>query len=184
MRSRDQVINELLVLAIQSGHSEAFARLASRWNPRLFRHAYRLTGDREGAREAVQDVWIAVARGINRLNDPARFSPWVLRIAARRCADWIRAQRRSRKRTAPVEEALEMPAARREEPERLVCAKEALTHLPRGYRELLSLYYVEGLTVAEIAEVLGVPRGTVKSRLYNGRERLRAALEVDDEERV
>jgi RNA polymerase sigma-70 factor (ECF subfamily) len=64
MRSRERVIDEMLVLAAQARQVEAFEHLVERWHPRLLRHAWRLTGDREGAQEAVQDAWMAVVRGL------------------------------------------------------------------------------------------------------------------------
>lgn len=87
MRSREQVVDELLVLGAQARQVEAFEHLAARWHPRLLRHAWRLTGDLEGAQEAVQEAWMGVARGLWRLKDPASFGPWALRIVSRRCAD-------------------------------------------------------------------------------------------------
>ena len=86
MRQREHVVDELLVLATQAGHTDAFEQLARRWHPRLLRHALRLTGDPDGAREAAQETWAVVARSISRLKDPACFGPWALRIAGRRCA--------------------------------------------------------------------------------------------------
>jgi hypothetical protein len=90
MDSRARIVDCMLVLAAQARQTDAFGRLATRWHARLLRHTARLTGDSEGAREIVQDVWVAVARGIGRLRDPASFGPWALRIVSRRSADLIR----------------------------------------------------------------------------------------------
>jgi DNA-directed RNA polymerase specialized sigma24 family protein len=110
MRSREQVVDELLVLGAQARQVEAFDRLAARWHPRLLRHAWRLTGDPEGAQEAVQEAWMAVARGLWRLKDPGCFGPWALRIVSRRCADWIGRRWRTRLRTTGLDAASQAQA--------------------------------------------------------------------------
>lgn len=178
MRSREQVVDDALVLAAQSGHVEAFERLVERWHPRLLRHARRLTGDTEGAREAVQDAWLAVVRGLRGLQDPARFGAWVFCIATRRSADWIERRRRTRRNTAGLNEASLASVPADAGTDDLGRTREMLRRLEPERRALLALFYVEGLSVAEIACVLAVPIGTVKSRLHHARERLRAALEV------
>lgn len=181
MRTRDAIVDDLLVLAAQSGQVTAFQRLASRWHPRLVRHARRLTGDAEAARDATQDAWVAIVRGLHRLRDPARFGPWALQITTRRCADWIAGRQRDRlghedlvraAASAPPEASVEDVSA----------VREALGRLPSSDRALLALFYVEGLSVAEIAHACRIPPGTVKSRLFHARTRLRAALEVCDDE--
>lgn len=73
MRTLANVVDEYLVLGAQQGQVEAFESLARRWHPRLLRHARRLTGETEGAQEAVQDAWLSIARGLARLQDPASF---------------------------------------------------------------------------------------------------------------
>ena len=110
MRSRERIIDEMLVIAAQAGQVEAFDCLAARWHPRLLRHAWRLTGDPEGAHEAAQEAWMAVARGLWRLKDPACFGPWALRIVSRRCADWIKRRRHSRQHTTELAAAFQAPA--------------------------------------------------------------------------
>jgi len=180
VRSRQRVVDEMLVLAAQARQVEAFEQLAVRWHPRLVRHARRLTGDPEGAQEVAQDAWIAVARGLYRLQDPARFGSWALRIVTRRAADWIGRRQRTRQRSAALDAASQVQAPLEAPTDDRARVREALGRLAAGERALLAMFYVEDLTVAEIAEVLDVPAGTIKSRLFHARERLRAALEVHD----
>jgi RNA polymerase sigma-70 factor (ECF subfamily) len=178
MRSRERVVDELLVLAAQAGRADAFEGLAQRWHPRLLRHARRLTGDSEAARDAVQDAWVSIARGLVRLHDPARFGPWALRITGRRCADWIARRRRSRPRSGSLDEVPRAAAVEDSSSGAEARAREALRRLEPDRRSLMAMFYIEGLTVGEIATVLDIPVGTVKSRLAAARDRLRAALEV------
>lgn len=178
MRGREQAVDELLVLAAQAGRAGAFDLLVARWHQRLLRHARRLTGDAEGAHEAVQEAWLAVARGLRRLDDPARFAPWLYRIVGRRCFEWIAGRRRERRRAADLDEAAHAPKEPGTDPDEVVRVREALRRLAPEPRALLAMFYAEGFSVAEIAGALGIPAGTVKSRLYHARERLRAVLEV------
>jgi len=178
MRTRERVVDEILVLAAQGRQVDAFEELAARWYPRLLRHALRLTGDPEGAREVVQETWVAIARGLTRLHDPARFAPWALRITSRRCADWIGQRRAARQRSSELDAAAEIPSPTGARTDALVRVREALRRLDREQQALMAMFYVEGLSVAEIAAALEIPVGTVKSRLYHARERLRAATEV------
>ena len=178
MRTREQVVDEMLVLAAQAGRAEAFEELAQRWHPRLLRAAWRLTGDVEGAREAVQEAWLAIARGLGRLDDPARFGAWALTIARRRCADWIRTRRRWRGRESTIDDRSPGEPATALPQDARARVREALGRLDPDRRTLLALFYLEGFSIEEIAVTLGIPPGTVKSRLFQARAKLRAALEV------
>ena len=181
MRTRGDVIDDLLVLASQAGDASAFERLVARWHPRLLRHARRLTGDADAASDVAQDTWIAVVRGLPRLRDPARFGAWALRIAGRRAADWIGRRVRARTRVAAAHEALKGAAgADAAADDRITRLRTAVRALAAPDRLLVTLYYVDGYSVAETAVIVGVPAGTVKSRLFHARERLRAELEVSD----
>ncbi len=180
MRTRDEVVGDLLVLAARAGDVGAFERLAIRWHPILFRHARRLTGDAEGARDVTQEAWVAIVRGLGRLKDAAKFGPWALRITARRSADWIANRRQARSRTDISDPSFLKAAHAGSDTDELARVRMAFRRLPQGDRVLLAMLYLEGFSVAEIAQACEVPPGTVKSRLFHARERLRAALEVRD----
>lgn len=178
MRSRERAVDEMLVLAAQARQVEAFEHLAARWHPRLLRHAWRLTRDPEGAQEVVQEAWVGIARGLSRLRDPAGFGSWALRITACRCADWIARRRRMRQQSAELDAASALASPTDVCGDNLARVRGALRRLDAERQALMAMFYVEGLSVAEIAQVLDIPAGTVKSRLYDAREQLRATLEV------
>ncbi|MCU0291218.1 MAG: RNA polymerase sigma factor [Thermoanaerobaculaceae bacterium] len=181
MRTRERVVDEILVLAAQAGRTEALERLAVRWYPKLARHARRLTGDTEGARDVVQESWIAIARGLGHLRDAAAFPAWALRIVTRRAAEWVMRQQKARVRYVAIEHVSDLAAPQDKGGDDLARVRDALRLLDRQPRLLLAMLYVDGLSVAEIAAVLEIPTGTVKSRLYHARARLREALEVPDD---
>jgi len=187
-RSPDDIQDELLVLRCQSGDGEALKALVFRWHPRLRRLAGRLT-DGDAASDVVQDSWLAIVRGLRRLDDPTRFRVWAYRIVRNKCADWNR--RRATRRVAMLKlQAGAIGCSKNDEQTSLENADEvrrmraALRRLPDDERAMLSLHSIGGLSVLEIAAVFSLPTGTVKSRLYGARERLRKAIEVRNHERT
>jgi RNA polymerase sigma-70 factor (ECF subfamily) len=171
-----RLYDELLVTLVQTGDRRAGERLAARWQPRLARTARRLLGEEEAALGAVQETWLSILRGVKSLRDPARFAPWAFGILRRRCADRIRAAQAARARTGASETEPALPATG---DERLAIA-QAFAALPADQRLAAQLFFVEGLTLAEIAEVQEVPPGTAKTRLFHARRKLKAALTGDD----
>lgn len=165
--------DELLVTLVLAGDRRAGERLARRWHPRLLRTARRLVGS-ELAPGAVQDCWVSILRGIAGLRDPARFAPWAFGILHRRCADTIRRHSADRPRRGELFE--ERPAS-----DALPEQALAMAALPAEQRLAAQLFFVERLSLAEIAEVQQVPAGTAKSRLFHARRRLKAALSGDDQ---
>jgi RNA polymerase sigma-70 factor (ECF subfamily) len=168
---RDHITDEWLVLNARSGDRSAFQRLVDRWQKRLWHHAFRLCGDSDLAWDAVQDTWMSVARGIGRLGDVAAFRGWIYRIVSRRVADLAG---RARRNPEPV--TIEPAEIVPHDNDGVQDVRDALARLPRERQALLALRYMEGFEVNEIAEILGVAEGTVKSRLHRAREEMRTTL--------
>lgn len=182
MSQQDRLNDELLVLRCQEGDAEAFELLVGRWQRRLWRHAWRLTGDESAAWDAVQETWIGISRGITHLVDVAAFPAWAYQIVSNKCRDSARRERRRREAAETYSEWMqraEHEAAIAEKQHNSL--KEALDQLSGPDRAVLSLRYEEDFDTAEIAGILGIPEGTVKSRLFYARQRLRKYLEKDDE---
>jgi RNA polymerase sigma-70 factor (ECF subfamily) len=184
-RSPDEVLDDWLVLAAQGGEADAFEALARRWHRRLIAHAYRRTAHPEGATEATQDAWLAIIRGLPRLHDPSRFPAWAYRIVDHKAVDWLRRRRRRRALDDRLQAHPEVfdpdPRARSPEPEDspdpVARLRSALNDLPGDQRLLLALSYTDGRSVREIAGMLGIPEGTVKSRLFHARQHLKRRME-------
>ncbi len=186
IRTPEQIFNELLVLRCQDGESEALGELAELWQERLWRHARRMTADPELANDAMQEAWMAIVRGIGKLGDPALFRPWAYRIVTHKCTDQIRRMSRRRELT---EEMTRQPSPDTEEnvaaaddPPEIARLRLAMASLPADRRALLALHYLEELGIGEMAAILGIPEGTVKSRLFNARRALKKALERTSDE--
>ena len=180
MRKRsEQLRDELLVLGCQEGDEHAFAELVARWQQRLWRHACRLTENEEAAYDVLQEAWIAIGTGLPRLQDHMAFPAWAYRVVTNKSRDWLRREQRRRKGHALYAETLQATTdiAPVTTHEFHVTVREALGHLSGPDRALLALKYEEGFDTAGIAEVLGIPEGTVRSRLHYARNRLRALME-------
>lgn len=179
-RDSERIYDEYLVTAAVTGDRPALARLVARWQPRLVRHAWRLLGDAERAKDAVQEAWVEILRGLARLDDVAAFPAWAYRIVTRRCQRVF--AHAARDIVAFDSEALEAdptPAAQvsGESAAELETVLRAIGGLPPAQRAALALFYIEDLSVAEIAVATDVPPGTVKTRLLHARRKIRALLE-------
>ena len=177
-RTPEDIQDELLVLRSQDGDRHALRELVERFHPRMSRLAWRLTVDAEAARDIAQDAWLAIVRGLRRLDDPERFRAWAYRIVSNKCADWTRRRVLMRRADAQQRETVaEAVGQEQENDSEVMRLRGALAALPAGQRAILSLHYLDGMAVAEISSVLQIPAGTVKSRLFHARKRLKQALE-------
>ena len=146
-----RLLDEYLVVTAQAGGRKALEQLARRWHPKLVAHAWRLTGDPETARDAVQTGWGNIIRGLNGLREPRAFPAWAYRIVSRACAGEIggRVQQRELKQAIaaePVETTTEQA-----EPLNKARLQAAIQQLPAGERAAIALYHFEELRVAEVA---------------------------------
>lgn len=166
-----------LVAAARTGDAAARGRLVEAWQPRLIGHAWRLTGDREMAREAVQDGWVEILRGLGGLRDELAFPAWALRIVTRRCRRLGGRRGRDRARETGLDD--QMAATDRETgPDVLVRQhmRRAIDALPPDQRAALALVCLHELSVSEAALALDAPEGTIKTRLMHARRKLRDHL--------
>ena len=177
-----------LVRAAKRGDLAAFNQLVLMYQGQAYNVAYRLLGDPDAAADATQDAFIKAFRRLHQ-HRGGSFRSWLLRIVTNTCLDMLRKQKR--RPTQPLE-----PQSDEEEPDRLPrwqsnaespeevllrkeihwAVQEGLSHLSPEHRTVVVLSDIEGLSYEEIAQVLGIPVGTVKSRLSRARARLRDYL--------
>jgi RNA polymerase sigma-70 factor (ECF subfamily) len=170
----EHLLDGLLVTLVRSGDRAAGQRLVARWHPRLMRTALRLTAEREAAREAVQEAWLAVWAGLPGLHDADRFGVWAYTVLRRKCVDRIRARVRDRQRLSPLKSTPE-PAQAGSQPLR-ASLDRALAALPVEQQLAAVLWFIDELSLGEVAAATGVPVGTVKSRLSRARGALKLSL--------
>lgn len=167
-----------LVEQAQRGDREAFTRLAFELSDRLFAVAHRILRDFDSAGDALQVTLLRIWQDLPTLRDPGLIEAWAYRVLVRACHDQLRKLRRQ----APALHLLAVDGAA-EDPAISIANRE---QLDRAFRTLtveqraaIVLQYYRDLTLPEIAEVLQVPIGTVRSRLHYARRALRAAIEAD-----
>jgi RNA polymerase sigma-70 factor (ECF subfamily) len=136
----------------------------------------RLSNSDDTARDLAQDTWLRVLRGITKLREPAKLRPWLFGVARRVAMDRLRAQYSEGSQVDIGLDEFSAPADDVNLEEELATLEAGLATLPIVERETLTLFYLRELTLEEIAGLIGVPEGTVKSRLFRARQLLRRAL--------
>lgn len=180
MRDETPLEDESQVIRCRRGDAQALDELLTRWQERLWRYAWRRTNDEAAAWDILQETFLAIADGIGNLEHSSAFGAWAYRIASHKSRDWMRQSARRRLREDgfavrwQIENAPTSPGSA--DPTTL---RELLSEVRADDRVLLTLRYEDDLDLGEIAEVLGVPVGTVKSRLHHARRRLRSLLEKE-----
>jgi RNA polymerase sigma factor (sigma-70 family) len=178
----ERALDEYLVLLSQAGSTDAMDGLARRWTPRLLRYAARVLGgsteSAEAARDVVQETWIGAIRGLRGLRDPTQFPSWIYGIATRKCADAIRVNVRRRRLDMHADAYERSRTETGVSLEHQLDVADGIRQLPPKQRAAVHLFYGEDLTVDEIASALGIPAGTVKSRLHQAREALKRQLDT------
>jgi RNA polymerase sigma-70 factor, ECF subfamily len=157
------------------GDSAALGELASRYEQPLLGLAFGIVSNRELARDAVQDMWIRVIRGAPQFQASSTVRTWMYRILINRAITLRQAAGKKRAAILPDDLPDARPSAEIDEADRI---RAAVRELPDNQQLILLLSYHEGLTHESAADVLGVPLGTLKSRLHAALTALRARLGV------
>jgi len=164
----DKVLDELLVLQAQNGDKKSLAILVTRWHKKLVKYAYRYTNEMEVAKDLVQDSWQAIIKSVYNLQDPAKFRVWAFRIVHNKTVSWIRDKQ---KEIISNEEYKQNKALIEEEKPDFGPIREALNMLSGDHKTILTLFYFNNYSVQEIAEIMQLSTGTIKSRLFYARQK-------------
>ncbi len=184
------------------GETEAFNTLVWRWQKTIYNFILRDIGNREEAHDLTQQVFVRVYRNLDKLKNLDRFSTWIYQIAANLCRDLIKQRRRRGLQSLEgmqeagalelsTNTALTMHSENEEHPDRIVSRNQlrdilekALQEIPEEQRIVVVMKEYQNLKFTEIAEILGAPVNTVKSRLYYGLNALKKVLgrwQIDEE---
>ena len=169
----DPRTDPLLAIRCQLGERGAFDALIARWHAPLWRYLKRMADTEDATADLMQDTWLRVLRGIHSLRDPERLRPWLFGIARRVAMDRLRFAYSRRTDDATVLEEISAPDPDADLAADLASLESHMETLPVRERETLALFYLREFTIDEMAALLGVPPGTVKSRLFRARELLR-----------
>jgi len=181
IENEDRIRYEWLALRCQTGEPAAFEDLIAVMERPLLYYATSLTGSADGALDVLQDAWILVFRGIRKLKDPGALRPWLYRIVHGIAVDRIR---RNRSRET-AEQAHYEDFEESEEPSfadtDAAALHSALNQIALKHREVLVLHFLEDLSLAEIAEVVGCSEGTVKSRMHYAKQAMKEILKGNND---
>lgn len=175
--------DSFLIARVREGNIDALGELYERHKSKVYRTATAITHDEHMAEDILQEVFLRVNRYAASFDETQPFEPWIYRITVNLSYSWTNRAKRWVHFFQGAMERLKAPSAR--DPERVTAVREqrelvrrAVERLPESHRVVVILYYLEGLDVSEVALVLDVPEGTVKSRLFYARQKLRDAIAV------
>lgn len=177
--SLEQIQERLLVLSAQAGDRAAYSALVDRYDRRLLYFIHRILGDNDGALDVTQSVWLDAHRKLRRLKSPEAFRVWLYRIAHDKA---ITALRQKLKRPLFIDdfqigEVVDDTGSDATSFENAELVHLALLDLSIDHRRVLTLRFLEEMSIDEIAEVVGLSSGTVKSRLHYAKLALRNRIE-------
>ncbi|NER14191.1 sigma-70 family RNA polymerase sigma factor [Leptobacterium flavescens] len=178
MNKAEHIFDALLVLQYQAGNKNAMNLLVKRWHHRLCRQAFWYTKDMDTAKDIVQDSWGTAMNKLYLLRDPNSFGSWIRTVVNRKSLDWIKKNSRENTRKKEHIYLQEENSSDKEDPEEDVTLLilKAIKELPAHQQLILNLFYVESHSMKEISKILNVSVGTVKSRLFHAREKLKLIL--------
>lgn len=171
--------DEDLVRRAVSGDHSAFGILVERHERRVYNLALRMTGHEEDARDATQEAFLTALRKLSSFRGEAAFTTWMHRVTVNTCYDLLRKRRRAPLLERTEEHEPEPPAApdHADASDLSIDVHRALLQVPPDYRVVMILHDVQDLPYEDVAAIVGVPVGTVKSRLHRGRVALARALQ-------
>ena len=181
-----------LITAHKAGDESAFPALVRKYESRIYNHCLRMVNDREESADLTQEVFLKVFRNIGKYEHTYTFYTWLYRITVNCCIDYIRKKKRQLQslslstmnyeeigsgKEQDVPDTSLMPDKIMRDAEVKEILHQAISKLSEKMRTIILLKEIEGFSYEEIADVLGCSRGTVKSRLFRARERLREIIE-------
>ena len=167
-----------LIRKARRGDVEAYNLLISRWERRVYNYLLRIVANREDALDLSQDVFLKAYQNLRKLDDPARFAPWLYRIAHNEAMSLLRRRRLEgpAPENAPEQATGQAAVFGMASVEVSIAVRGALARLTEEQREAVVLKVCEGFKFEEIASILDTPASTIKSRVYTGLEALRGLL--------
>jgi len=181
-----KISDQTLILQLRQGDFEALGILYDRHRQMVYRTALMITGDTQAADDLLQDVFLRLFRFAAHFDLERPLEPWLYRMTTNLSYDWVK---RRRSLTSSLEDLADWlssggrnpPDESLEEQDQWAQVQAAISSLPLNQRVVVVLYYLNDLSIQDIAEILEVPVGTIKSRLHYGRLALKLKLGFDRE---
>ncbi len=172
MDEKQQIYTEILVIRSQQGEQEAFGLLVELWQEPLLKFSLRYLEQETEALDAVQETWITVIKKLNKLQDPSLFVSWLFRVLTNKCIDKIRKKQNEEKLINNANPKSETSTISNENDK----LEQAIQKLSDEHKTLIVLRFGQEMQVGQIAALLNIAEGTVKSRLHRALSRLREIL--------
>ncbi|TSE08547.1 RNA polymerase sigma factor [Aquimarina algiphila] len=178
MTNTNKTFDSLLVLQCQSGNRKAAAILVKRWHVKLCKQAYWYTNDIENSKDIAQDSWSVILQKIGSLKDPNSFGSWALTIVTRNAINWLRKHKKELEslNSYHYDHKNSTNEYDHNDSDPSILLKKSIKKLPHNQQLVLHLFYLEEYSIKQISEIINVSAGTVKSRLFNAREKLKLIL--------
>jgi len=174
----NKIFDALLVLQYQSGDKKALGMLVKRHHNRFCSHANWYLSDLDASKDVVQDCWGIIINKLGNLRDPNSFSSWAMRIVTRKSIDILK-QNKSKREKLKQFQYTNMEGAHNEEKNtEIIKLQLAIKSLPNDQQIVLRLFYTQEYSLIEISNILDISVGTVKSRLFHAREKLKTNLKT------
>ena len=174
--NKEKILDEFLIMQFKKGDAKSLSLFVKRWHSKLIWFSYQVINDREEAKDIVQENWTIIISGLQTLNEVGSYKSWMFRVIRNKTIDRIR---RIQKQKNTLEEIGKVEGSDTEAvvvEENINKVTMALNSLPKDLKQVLHLFYIEEQSVIEIAEILSIPQGTVKSRLFRGRELMKKSF--------
>jgi len=177
MSQNEKEKDGLLILDYQSGNKLALAELVKRWHKHFCKKAFFIVKDVDEAKDVAQDSWRTIIDKLETIKDPFSFSGWAMRIVHTKSIDVLRKRQKDLKNKNNIK----LNSFEEDEPydEKKVHKKKlylAILKLPIDQQEAVRLFYMEELSLNDISKLLKIKQGTIKSRLFHAREKLKLIL--------
>lgn len=180
MTEKQAIYYELLVLRCERGQKDALEELVRTWEKRLFYYIRRLVDDEQDSWQILQETWLKVLQGISKLRQPQKLPSWLYRIARNTAISHLRTKYTRQSLLEQDINLFDIESADNLAFEDAEQVHYGLGRISLHHREVLTLFFLQDLSIEEIAEVLGIPVGTVKSRLNYAKRALKAVLEEEN----
>lgn len=176
MKSKDKILDELLIMKFKEGDAKSLSLFVKRWHTKLIWFSFQTIHDTDDAQDIVQESWSGIISGLQNLNEIRTYKSWMFKVIRNKSIDRIRKMQREQIAMENFKQEgidIEQFSDNVQNSEIVI---KVLQTLSSELKEVLQLFYLERQTVEEISGLLGVPKGTVKSRLFRAREQMKTAL--------
>ena len=176
MDNPSKVFDGLLVLRYRSGTKKALSILVKKYHAKLCKHSYWYTHDIEASKDIVQDCWGIVIRKIDGLKEPNLFGSWAFRIVTRKSLDFVSKRKRELEKLHQSYSTVTIQTNEEDLDDAIRRLQQGIQKLSKEQQIVLRLFYIEKYSLNEISEILEISIGTIKSRLFHAREKLKTLL--------